>query len=42
MLISHCFTYKYIIKLHKVQEKMLDKVTTQKCVECVHEILKIY
>ena len=42
--ISHCYTYKYIFKLHKSQEKMLDKngCRQQTLIERVNEILKIY
>ena len=29
-LISQCYTYKYILKLQKAQEKMLDKMYTPK------------
>ena len=36
------YTYKYILKLQKAQENMLDKCIHQKVVECVNEILKIY
>ena len=41
-LTSQGYTYKYILKLHKAQEKMLDKMYTPKVVECVNEILKVY
>ena len=41
-LISQGYTYKYILKLQKAQEKMLDKIYTPKLVECVNEILKLY
>ena len=40
-LISQGYTYKYILKLQKAQEKMLDKMYTPKLVECVNEILKL-
>ena len=42
MLISHGYTYKYILKLNEAQEKMLDKMYRPYLVECVNEILKIY
>ena len=41
-LISQGYTYKYILKLQKAQEKILDKMYTPKLVECVKEILKLY
>ena len=42
-LISQGYTYKYILKLQKSQEKMLDiKRIHQNLVECVKEILKLY
>ena len=41
-LISQGYTYKYILKLQKAQEKMIDKMYTPKLVECVKEILKLY